>query len=78
MVNIGRRTLVNPRRRFTPKASPDQTEYNLTVDYRFAKEVADGLWIRLRGAWIDQDENESGGDDFFDFRIIVNYNFDLL
>jgi hypothetical protein len=61
-----------------PNASPDETEYDLTVDYRFAKDVAEGLWIRLRGAWIDQDERESGGDDFFDFRIIVNYDFDLM
>lgn len=61
-----------------PTASPDETEYDLTVDYRFAEDsVASGLWIRARGAWIDQDEAE-GGDDFFDFRIIVNYSYDLL
>lgn len=58
-----------------PVASPDETEYDVTVDYRFASGRADGLWVRLRGAWIDQDENE-GGDDYFDFRAIVNYSFD--
>jgi hypothetical protein len=61
-----------------PTATPDEREYDLTVDYRFAKESAlNGLWIRLRGAWIDQDERQ-GGDDFFDFRVIVNYSFDAL
>ncbi|HMN45870.1 MAG TPA: OprD family outer membrane porin [Povalibacter sp.] len=61
-----------------PTATPDEREYDLTVDYKFAKEsVLKGLAIRLRGAWIDQEESE-GGDDFFDFRVIVNYAFDAL
>lgn len=62
-----------------PSASPDETEYDLTVDYKFAKDsAANGLAIRVRGAWIDQDEKEAGGDDFFDFRIIINYAFSIL
>ena len=60
-----------------PSASVDQTEYNLTVDYRFREHWAEGLWIRIRGAYIDQDES-MGGDDFFDFRVILNYEFQLL
>ncbi|HEY5802730.1 MAG TPA: OprD family outer membrane porin [Lysobacter sp.] len=61
-----------------PNASPDETEYDLTVDYRFGKASAlDGLWVRVRGAYIDQDENDNNGDDFFDFRIILNYAFDI-
>ncbi len=60
-----------------PDASPDQTEYDLTVDYRFKEGWSDSLWLRVRGAYIDQDERVAGGDDFFDFRIIVNYSFDL-
>jgi hypothetical protein len=60
-----------------PNASPDETEYDLTVDYR-ASGKANGLWVRARAAWIDQDEGEAGGDDFFDFRVIVNYTFDIL
>lgn len=60
-----------------PSASPDQTEYDLTIDYRAPKtSQANGLWLRVRGAWIDQDEAENGVD-FFDFRIILNYPFDL-
>lgn len=62
-----------------PNASPDETEYDLTVDYRFDQESrAKGLAIRLRAAWIDQQEDDNGGDDLFDFRIIVNYAVDLL
>lgn len=61
-----------------PNASPDETEYDLTVDYRFGKSSAlDGLWVRVRGAYIDQDESDNNGDDYFDFRIIVNYAFDI-
>jgi len=64
---------------FGPNASPDEIEYDLTVDYRFANDsVAKGLSIRMRGAWIDQKESDSNGDDFFDFRVIVNYAFDAL
>nr|MBP6627628.1 OprD family outer membrane porin [Arenimonas sp.] len=54
-----------------PNASPDETEYDLTVDYRVPKDrKLSGLWVRVRGAWIDQDERVAGGDDFFDFRVI--------
>jgi hypothetical protein len=60
-----------------PIASPDQDEYNLTVDWRLKESWSDRLWIRLRAAWIDQDEAQ-GGDDYFDGRVIINYDFDLL
>jgi hypothetical protein len=59
-----------------PNASPDETEYDLTVDYRFDEGWSDSLWLRVRGALVDQDER-AGGHDFFDFRIIVNYSFGL-
>jgi len=58
-----------------PNASPDETEYDLAVDYRFDEGWGDTLWLRVRGACVDQDER-TGGDEFFDFRIIVNYSFD--
>ena len=57
-----------------PDASPDQTEYDLTADYRIKEGSAKHLWIRIRTALIDQDETV-GGDDFLDFRIIVNWDF---
>jgi len=59
-----------------PVASPDETEYDLTVDYRMKEGWTDTLWFRVRAAYIDEDER-TGGDDYFDFRIIVNYSFDL-
>ena len=58
-------------------ASPDETEYDLTIDYRFRKGMFNGLWARVRGAYIDQDDDAPGADDFFDFRIILNYEYDI-
>lgn len=58
-------------------ASPDETEYDVTVDYRIKEGWANKLWLRVRAAYIDQDE-DVGGDDFLDFRIIANYEFDML
>jgi len=57
-----------------PAASPDETEYDLTADYRIKEGFAKNLWLRMRAAYIDQDE-AGGGDDFLDFRIIVNWDF---
>lgn len=57
-----------------PNASPDETEYDLTADYRIKEGPAKNLWVRVRAALIDQDE-ASGGDDFLDFRVIVNWDF---
>jgi outer membrane porin, OprD family len=59
-------------------ASPDQTEYNLTADYKLKEGWSDNLWFRVRAAYIDQDERVAGGNDFFDFRVIVNYSLDVL
>jgi hypothetical protein len=58
-------------------ASPDETEYDLTLDWYLNRSWSDRIWIRVRGAWVDQD-GDAGGNDFFDFRIIVNYDYDLL
>lgn len=57
-------------------ASPDETEYDLTVDWHLNQSWSDRMWFRVRGAFVDQDE-DAGGDDFFDFRIIFNYDYDL-
>lgn len=56
------------------KASPDQQEFDLTMDYRFS-DVLDGLWIRGRTAFVDQDGE--GAEDSTDYRIIVNYSVPL-
>jgi hypothetical protein len=59
-----------------PNASADETEYDLTVDYRIKEGPAKNLWVRLRAGFVDQDETE-GGDDFLDLRLIVNWNFSV-
>ena len=53
-------------------ASPDQQEFDLTIDYRFTG-VMNGLWVRARTAYVDQD----GGLDSQDYRLIVNYSVPL-
>jgi outer membrane porin, OprD family len=57
-------------------ASADETEYDLTVDYRIKEGPAKQLWVRLRAGFVDQDEAESG-DDFVDVRLIVNWGFSV-
>lgn len=56
-------------------ASPDQQELDFTIDYRFQDDLLDGLWIRARAAFVDQ--NGSGAEDIDDYRIILNYSVPL-
>jgi hypothetical protein len=61
----------------TRAAAPDQTEYDLTVDYRPAwlrPAFLQGMWLRVRGVILDQ-ENASLG---YQVRIILNWERDLL
>ena len=57
----------------TAVALANQTEYNLTLDYRFTAknwpEWAKPLWVRARAAYITQ----SVGGNTTDYRVIVNY-----
>jgi hypothetical protein len=57
-------------------ASPDQSEFDINLDYKPVAETFKGLWFRLRGALVDQDGN--GGTDQKDVRFIVNYDFSVL
>ena len=61
-----------------PIASPDASELDLTVDWRLNRGWSEKVWVRLRAAWVNQDDDFPGSDDLFDFRIILNYDFDLL
>ena len=61
-----------------PIASPDANEFDLTVDWRLNQGWSEKLWVRLRAAWVNQDDAYPNSDDLFDFRIIVNYDFNLL
>ncbi len=56
-------------------SSPFQNEYNLTVDYKFAGRL-DGLWLRLRAAQVDNSKS-TDGEDYSDYRIIINYDFSV-
>ena len=57
-------------------ASPDQQEIDLTVDYQFKRRFLKGFWLRLRGAYLDQDGPE--GNDVKEFRAIINYELPVL
>jgi outer membrane porin, OprD family len=57
-------------------ASPDQEEFDITIDYRFKKNFLKGMWLRLRYAYVDQ--NGPDGVDVKDFRAIVNYELNFL
>ena len=61
----------------TRAKAPDQTEYDLTVDYRpdwLRPAFLQGMWLRVRGVILDQ-ENASLG---YQVRIILNWERDLL
>ena len=57
-------------------ASPDQEEIDFTIDYRFQRGFLKGLWLRLRGAYLDRDGPE--GNDVKEFRAIINYELPVL
>ena len=57
-------------------ASPDEAEFDVTLDYKPETGLLKGLWFRLRGAFVDQDG--SSGTDVRDIRFIVNYDFPIL
>ena len=46
---------------------PDQTEFDVTMDYRVPGELFEGLWIRLRASFLDKGATAS------DYRVILNY-----
>jgi outer membrane porin, OprD family len=57
--------------------APDQTEYDLTVDYRptwLRPAFLQGMWLRVRGAILDQE----GADLGTQIRLILNWERDLL
>jgi len=57
-------------------ASPDQSELDLTLDYKPGTGLAKGLWFRLRGAVVDQDGNND--NDLREVHLIANYDFSVL
>ena len=66
---------INPS---TRRKAPDQGEYDFTVDYRPAFKwpaFLQGLWFRARAAVLDQEDGKRTG---YQFRLIVNWERDLL
>jgi hypothetical protein len=60
---------------FAGEDLPDQTEYDLTVDYKPPRGLLKGLWVRVRYARLDIDGD---GEKARDIRIIVNYSIPFL
>ena len=61
-----------------PRSSPDQTEFDVTVDYRVQYRPLKGLWFRARAGFLDQDDDVAGANDVDDYRVIVNYELSVL
>jgi hypothetical protein len=72
-INIAHGT--DAKNTFTGENLPDQTEYDLTVDYKPPRGMLKGLWVRARYARLDI---EGDGENVRDIRIIVNYNIPFL
>lgn len=56
-------------------ALPDQTEYDITVDYRPDVGWLRGLWFRVRNAYVDFSDD---GGSTNNIRLIINYELQLL
>ena len=54
---------------------PDETEYDITVDYRIEKGPLRGMWVRLRNGYVDF---SNGGGSSNNIRLIINYPLALL
>jgi hypothetical protein len=78
----GLSTFINYAEGNTPdrgtSASPDQDEFDITVDYRFQSRLIQGLWLRGRAAFVNQDNDVAGADNLDDYRLIVNYEIPVL
>jgi hypothetical protein len=53
----------------------DETEYDITVDYRLEKGPLRGMWVRLRNGYVDFSH---GGGSSNNIRLILNYPLALL
>ncbi len=53
----------------------DQREVDVTFDYVFPEGWLQGLWLRLRGAWLSED---GAPRDEYQLRVIVNYELPIL
>ena len=68
------RDAINPS---TRQKAPDQTEYDVTVDYRVPKSAPgflQGVWFRARPAILDQADSRALG---YQVRLIINWERNL-
>ena len=56
-------------------ASADQSEWDITIDYKPSHPLLEGLWLRLRRGDLNR---EGSGNDRTDYRVILNYQLPLL
>jgi hypothetical protein len=59
----------------TKSGISDETEYDLTIDYRIEKGLLRGMWVRLRNGYVDF---SNGGGSSNNVRLIINYPLALL
>jgi hypothetical protein len=55
----------------------DAREVDVTLDYRVPERggFLEGLWLRVRASWLDEERSEKDGTDF---RVILRYDFPVL
>jgi hypothetical protein len=60
-------------------ASPDQSEWDLNLNYSPPQPALAGLGLRLRFGWVDQENscNRQDARDVTDIRLVLNYEFEL-
>jgi hypothetical protein len=57
----------------TKVSLPNKDETDVTIDYKVAEGSLAGFWLRLRGAFIDDEEKGTTED----YRIIINYEIPI-
>ena len=59
----------------TKSGFPDETEYDITLDYRIEQGPLRGMWVRMRNAYVDF---SNGGGSSNNVRLIINDPLALL
>jgi outer membrane porin, OprD family len=54
---------------------PDESEWDITVDYRIERGPLRGMWVRLRNSYVDF---SSGGGHSNNVQLIIKYPLSLL
>lgn len=58
-------------------ASPNQTEHDLTLIYVIPQGVMKNLAVKMRWAFVNQDD-DFGGEDYQEFRLVLNFPLSIL